>query len=101
MFGRNSMNVSVGWLGVPDFLRTNGPAWTANILDPHLSWGDGGSITNTNWGGQSGGYSGSVSVPWNFPVRVLPVYHRMIYGSMRASARPVCDNLLRGIAWCA
>ena len=32
MFGRNSIHGSVKWLGVTDFLRTNGPPWTANIL---------------------------------------------------------------------
>ena len=28
MFGVNSINISVQWLGVPKFLRTDGPPWT-------------------------------------------------------------------------
>ena len=34
-FGRNSINGSVEWLGFPDFLRTDGPTWTENVLAPH------------------------------------------------------------------
>ena len=63
MFGINSINVSVEWMGVPDFLRTYGPAWNANLLSPCPSWVDGGSTTNPNWGSQSGGYSRGFSVP--------------------------------------
>ena len=74
MFGRNSINGSEDWLGVPDFHRIDGPAWTDNILALRPSWGDGGHITNPNWVSQYGGGSGNVSVPWNPPVRVLPVY---------------------------
>ena len=50
MFGRNSMNGCVQWLGIPNFLRTNGTAWNDNPLAPHPSWGDEVSITNLNWG---------------------------------------------------
>ena len=71
MFGINSINGSVQWLGVPDFLRTDGPAWTANLLDTHPSWGDQGYSTNPNWGSQYGGHSDSVSIPWDCPVHVL------------------------------
>ena len=46
IFGRIYINGSVEWLGVPDFYRSDGPAWTANILDPHSSWGDVGTTTN-------------------------------------------------------
>ena len=49
MFGINSINVSVEWLGVPDFHRIDGPALTDNILDPCPSWVDGGSDTNLKW----------------------------------------------------
>ena len=55
MLGRISINGSVEWLGVPDFYRTNGPAWTDNILNPRPSWGEGVSTTNPNWDIQSGG----------------------------------------------
>ena len=95
MFGKNSINGSVEWLGVPDFLRTDGPAWTANILAPHPSWLGVGSRTNPNLGSKSKGSSGGVSVPWNFPVRVLPVYHRRILENTRAAARCVFDDLLK------
>ena len=54
-FGINSNNGSVKWFGVLDFLRTDGPAWTANILALNPSWGDGGFTTNLNWGSKSGG----------------------------------------------
>ena len=39
MFGVYSINGSVQWLGVPDFLRTDGPPWTDNLLAPVPSWG--------------------------------------------------------------
>ena len=95
MFGRNFINESVEWLGVPDFHRTDGPAWTANILAHHPSWGDRGSSTNPNWVSKSGGYSGGVSISWNFPVHVLPVYHRRFSENTRTPACRVCDDLLR------
>ena len=96
MFSRISINGSVKWLLIPDFHRTDGPTWTDNLLAPCTIWGDGGSTTNPNRGSQSGGYSGSVSVPWNCLVRVLLVYRRRISENKRAAARRVHDNLLRG-----
>ena len=39
MFVRKSMNVSVKWLGVPNFLRNSGPPWTLNLLSPYADWG--------------------------------------------------------------
>ena len=96
MFGRISINGSVEWLAVPDFRRTYGPTWTANILATRTSWEDNGSTTNTNWVSQSGGDYGSVSVPWNCIVCVLPVYHHRVSENTRAAARHVHDNLLRG-----
>ena len=74
MFSSKSINGSVEWMGVPEFLRTNGPAGTANILSPCPSWVDRGSVTNLNWGSQYRGCSYNVSVPWNYPIRVLLVY---------------------------
>ena len=79
MLGRNSINGSLQWLGVPDLLSIDGPAWTTNLLAPHPSWGDGGSSTNSNWGSQSIQHSDSVSVSWNRPVCVFPYYHRKIF----------------------
>ena len=38
IFGRISINGSVEWLSVPEFHRTDGPAWTANLLDTCSSW---------------------------------------------------------------
>ena len=48
MFGVNSINGSVQWLGVPAPLRTCGPPCTDNILAPSPSWGTGGNATNPN-----------------------------------------------------
>ena len=55
MLSRNSINGSVEWLDVPDFMRNNGPPWTLNLLTPYASWEDRGSITIPNWGGKSVG----------------------------------------------
>ena len=95
MFGRNSINGSVEWLGVPDFLRNNGPPWTLKLLSLYDSWGYRGSSTNPNWGGQSGEGSDSVSIPCNCPVCVLPVYHRRIFENTRSAARRIRDDLLQ------
>ena len=35
IFGRKSINGSFEWMGVPEFLRTDGTPWTANILAPY------------------------------------------------------------------
>ena len=48
MFRVNSINGSVQWLGVSDPMRTDGPPWTDNILDPSPVWGTGGTATNQN-----------------------------------------------------
>ena len=50
MFGVNSVNGSVQWLGVPPPLRNDAPPWVGNILAPSPSWGTGGTATNPNWG---------------------------------------------------
>ena len=78
-FVRNPINGIVEWLGVPDFLRTDATACTANFLAPHPSWWCRGSSTNRNWGSQSGGDSDIVSIPWNRYICFLPVYHRRIF----------------------
>ena len=95
MFGINSINGGVQWLGVPNFLRTYGPAWTANLLATHPSWGDQGSINNYNWGSQSRGNSDSFSILWNRPTRVYPVYHHRIFENTHAAAPRVRDNILQ------
>ena len=94
MFGRNSINESVEWIGVPDFLSKYGPSSTLNLLDPYDSWGDRGSSTNPNWGSSSGGHSDVVSILWNRPARVLSVYHRRIFENTRSAARCACDDIL-------
>ena len=48
IFGRIYINGNFEWLGIPDFHRTDGTAWTANLLAPCSSWGDGGTTTNQN-----------------------------------------------------
>ena len=50
MFGRNFINGSMEWIGVPDFLRTDGPTWNSNLLAPHHKWLDSGSTTNSDLG---------------------------------------------------
>ena len=55
MFGRNYINGSVKWIGVPDFLKNDGPPWTLNLLAPYDSWGVRGSSTSPNLGSGSGG----------------------------------------------
>ena len=62
MFVRNSINGSVKWLGVPNFLRNYGPPWALNLLAPYSNWGKKGSITSLNLGSGSRGYSDSVSI---------------------------------------
>ena len=78
MFCVNFINGNVQWLGIPDFLRTNGPPCTDNLLDPGPSWVYGGTTTNQNWGSKPRGPYGSVSVSWNCPVLVRPAYVRRI-----------------------
>ena len=95
MFGVNSVNGNVQWLGVPDFLRTDRPPWTANILAPHPIWGDQVSSTNPNLGSQSVGDSNILSVPWNRHVRVYTVYHQRIFENMCSAVRRVYDDILR------
>ena len=63
MFGVNPINGSYQWLGVPDFLITDGPPWTDNLLAPVHILGDGGITTNQNWGSQPGGTYISFSFP--------------------------------------
>ena len=38
ILGRISINESVEYLGVPDFHRTGGAFWDANLLAPRSSW---------------------------------------------------------------
>ena len=33
-----SINGSVDWIGVPDFLRNDGILWTLNLLAPFANW---------------------------------------------------------------
>ena len=94
MFGRISINRSAELFGVPDFHRTGGPFWDDNLLVVRSSWGDGGTTTHQNWGSKPGGPYGSVAVPWNCPVHVLPVNIRRISENTSAAARRVCDNRL-------
>ena len=75
-------------MGVPDFLRANGPPWTVNILDPYADWGRGGRggpSTSQNLGSGSGGYSDSVHINWNRLAHDLPIYHRRVFENMRSA----------------
>ena len=79
MFGRNYINGSVEWIGFPNLLRNDGPPWNLNILAPYAKLGDIDSSTSTHWGSGSEGNCDSVSISWNRPTCVLPVYHRRIF----------------------
>ena len=94
IFGRNYINGSVEWIGVPDLPRNDGPPWTLNILATYDNLGDRGSSTSPNWGSGSGGNSDSVYILQNWPARVLPVYHQRIFENTRSAARCACDDLL-------
>ena len=65
MFGRNYINGTVEWLGIPNFPRNDGPPWTLNFLAPYANWGDRGSSTSPNWSSGSGEHSDSVFILWN------------------------------------
>ena len=95
MFGRNLINGSFEWMCVPEFLSTNGPPWTANILAPYADWGRGGTSTRQYLISGSGGYSDSVHINWNRPYRNLPIYHRRVFENTRRTGRRTCDNLLQ------
>ena len=95
MFGVNTMNGSVQWLSVPDFLRTDGPPWSDNLLATGPSWGDGCTTTNQNWGTQHGGPYGSVAIPWSRPVPVRPAYVRRSPENARTAARRVHNDHLQ------
>ena len=95
MFGVNSINGSVRWLGVPDPLRTDGPSWINNILAPICDSGTGGTATNPNWRSQPGVPHVSVSVPWIGPFHAISAYIRRSPENMRSAARCVCDNILQ------
>ena len=82
------------WIGIPIFLRNDGPPFTLNILDPCANWVNRGSSTSTKLGRGSMGYSDSVSINWNRPTRVLPIYHRRIFEKTCSTAHCACDYLL-------
>ena len=94
MFVQKSINWSVEWLGVPSFLRNDGPPWTLNLLAPYADWGGRGSITSQNLSSGSRGYSGSVFINWNRPARVLPIYYRRIFEKTHSAARCACEDPL-------
>ena len=94
MFGRNYINGSVKWIGVPNFLRNDWPPWTLNLLEFYANGGGRGSSNSPNLGSGSGGYSDGVYIPWNQPARVLLAYHCIIFENTRRSAHHACNDLL-------
>ena len=80
--------------GVFDFLKTDGPPWTTNLLDPYADWGRGGLSTSQNLSSGYGGYSDSVHINWNWPARKLPIYHRRVFENTCSVGRRAHDNLL-------
>ena len=98
MFGRNYIDGSVEWVGIPDLLRNDVPPWTANILAPYHSWGYQGPSINLDWGSGFGGNSNSISVLWSLPTRVLPIYHWRVFEIFAVlRAGPVMISLERTI----
>ena len=94
MFGRKLIKESFELIGVPDFLRSDGPPWDINLLAPYADWGRGGPSTNQKLSSGSGGYSESVHINCNRPARNLPIYHRRVFENMRSSACHTRDNIL-------
>ena len=93
--GKKSINESFEWMGVPNFLRDDGPLWTANILAPYVNCGRGGTSTSHNLISGSGGYSSSVHINCNRPTRDLPIYHRRVFEKTCSAGRRARDNLPR------
>ena len=79
MFGRKLINGSFERMGVPDFLRADGPPWTVNLLLPYADWGRRGPSTNQKFSSGSGGFSDSVHINWNRPDCDLPIYHQRVF----------------------
>ena len=94
MFGKNSINGSIEWIGVPNFLRNDGLPWILNLLAPYYAWGDRGSNTSLNLGSGSGGYSDGVSINCNRLAHILPIYYRGIFENTCSAARCDRDNIL-------
>ena len=94
MFGWKPMHRSVEWIGVPSFLRNDRPPWTLNLMDTYADLGGIGSSTSHYLSSGSGGYSGSVSINWNRPACVLPIYHQRIFENTCSAARCAFDDLL-------
>ena len=94
MFGVNSINGSVQWLGVPAPLSTNGSPGTDNTFAPSFDWRTGGTDTNPNWGRKPGGAYGSVAVLWSGPACVMPSYIQRSLENTCSAASRVRDNLL-------
>ena len=98
MFGVNSINGSVKWLSVTEFLRTDGPPWTDNLLATSHSQVYGGAITNNNWGSQPCGPYGSVFVLWSGPFHVMPAYIHKIPENARDASMTI---YFEAGVWCA
>ena len=82
-------------MGVPEFLRDDGPPWTDNILCPSPCWGVGGTVKILSWGGQPGGYYGGFHVSWRGAVPARLAYLPWSPKNMLATACRICDDLLQ------
>ena len=89
-----SINGSVEYLGIPDFHRTGGKFWAANLLAPRSCCVDGGTSTNYNLVIKSGVPYGSVSDPWRGAVPTCPAYVFRSPENARATARRIRDDNL-------
>ena len=87
MYSRKSMNGSVKWLGVPSFLRNDGPPWADNILCLSLRWGVRGTFEIWYLESKPGGHYGSVDVPWRGAVPARLAYLPWSPENARATTR--------------
>ena len=94
IIGQISINGSVEHLGIPDFHRTGGPFWAANILATHSSWEGGVTNTNQNWGIHPRGSYGRVSVLWRGAVSACLAYVPRSPENARNFARRIRDDHL-------
>ena len=90
-----SINGSVKFLGIPDFVRNSGLWFIENLQDPTVPTGWGHANTsNQNWGVIPGRPYSLWSVPWGVTVPVCPAYMPRSLENLRADAHHVRDDFL-------
>ena len=94
IYGRNLINGSVEWLGVPRSGCDDGPPWTDNIWCPSPRWGVGGIYETLALESQPGCHYGGVDIPWRGDVPASAAYLPQNPENARATAHRVRDDLL-------